>query len=219
VLLLAAGIATLVTERRYPGRAGLLLLTLGLPCAGALVYAAWPKYRLYYALPFQIAPALLLGIGVTQMFKGSTWLRGAVGAGLGVAAASMIGSAYGYVSVTDAMRSLTRDTAAWIGQLPPTAKVSVEVCGLPAEHFSQYAYFLKEYAISLGLPAPDAVDVPCRATAEGAEAESWRVMLAEGSVVPPSPQSVWVYRFAKVDLGVPVVLRDSMIVAIWTPSS
>jgi hypothetical protein len=220
IVFLAAGVAELLVDRAERGRLGLLLLTVGLPVAGAVIYAAWPKYRLYYALPFQIAPAILLALGVGRLWHGSALRRGMVSAGLAVIVVSMVTHARAYVSVTDAIRSLTQETAARVGRLPEGSLVSVEVCGLPLDHFNQYAWFLKEYAISLQLRPPDTADAPCQLPDASNRTNSWRLVLADGaraqSLVHARTRT---YEFKTFDLGTFRVRRDSMVVAFWPPST
>ncbi len=227
LLSLAAYVAGMVgvwglvmKDRSLPGRRWLLLLGLGLPAAGALVYTPWPKYRLYYALPFQLGTAVLVGIAVSRLFDRSSRVRAATLAICALIAVPMLTFAQGYLSFLDASRVMTRDTAVWLGRLPGSAAATVEICGLPLQHFSGYDHFLPSYSLSLGLAPPPVQPAPCAFGngREGQHRSSWRVMLSDRMPPATSGGERVVYVHEAFDLRRFRFQPDSIVVTTWPPA-
>jgi hypothetical protein len=207
-------------DRSFSGRGWLLLFGIGLPFAGALVYMPWPKYRLYHALPFQVGTALLIGVAVSHLLNRGRYVRVATFAAFALIAAPLLTFASGYLSFMDASRSMTRATAVWLGKLPPSTSATVEVCGLPMEHFSGYDHFLPSYALSLGLAPPLVNPAACSigVRPDGFHSSSWRVMLSDKLPAAAAGGSSVVYRHATFDLRTLRYQSGSIVVTIWPPA-
>jgi hypothetical protein len=212
--------AIAIRDHRLPSRWWLLLFGLGLPIAGALVYAPWPKYRLYYALPFQIGTALMAGIAATRLLSDSRQLRIGTFAAFALIGAPMLTFAHSYLSFLDASRRMTRDTAAWLGEAPGSNPVAVELCGMPLQHFSDYDYFLQSYSQSMGLNPPAVREAACAfgLPAVGDRQTEWRQMLSHTPPSNPGGGASVIYRYAAFDLRSFRYARDSLVVTTWPPS-
>jgi hypothetical protein len=195
-------------------------LGIGLPIVGAAIYTLWPSYRLFYALPFQVGAAVLVSITVGRIFSASRFAQAGGAAALVIIAAPMLVFAHAYVSLTDASRELTRDTAIWLGGLPPTAHTHFEVCGLPPDHFAHYGIELRRYALSLDLKPPEVTDVPCGGEARppSPQSQHWRVVLSDRTFPGSSEASSRVYTHTTLNLTRFQVQRDSIVVTTWPPA-
>jgi hypothetical protein len=207
-------------DKAFAGRWWLLLFGFGLPVVGALVYTPWAKYRLYHALPFQLGTALLVAIAVTRLLEGVRYVRVAAFAAFAFIAAPMLAFASGWISFQDASRDLTRDTAVWLGRLPPSAAATLEVCGLPVHHFSGYEHFLPSYALSLGLTTPSVRPRPCdgEGRRDPGTSDAWRIMLSDSEPLRSAGAVSTVYQHTDFDLRMLRFQQHTMVVTTWPPS-
>lgn len=198
----------------------LFALGIGLPIAGAAIYTLWPSYRLFYALPFQVGTAVLVSFAVGWVSRASRLARAAGIASLVIIAVPMLTFAHAYVSLTNASREMTRDTAIWLGGLPPTAHARFEVCGLPIDHFAHYGSELRRYAASLDLEPPEVTDVPCGgdASREQPQSPAWRVVLSDRSIPDSRNAASRAYTHVTLNLTRFRVQRDSILVTTWPPT-
>jgi hypothetical protein len=205
---------------RSPGGIPVFTLGVGLPLVGAAIYTLWPSYRLFYALPFQVGSAVLVSLAVGHICAAPRLVRAVAAAASGVVAIPMLIFAHAYVSLTDASRDLTRDTAIWLGGLPPTTHAHFEICGLPPDHFAHYGTQLRTYALSLNLRPPEVTDLPCGSEAlqQPSQPRTWRVVLSERTVADSREASRRVYVHTTFDLARFRVQRDSVVVTIWPPT-
>lgn len=173
LLLLLAAAALLAWRPVLPARRLWVLgLGLGLPLLGAVVYWPWPKFDAFYALPFFLGPALLLGGAVTVLGRRSAvsarWARAAA------VAAVVYGAIPARRSVDAAAARLRLDqsAAAMIARLGPADTVLVLGPLAADRRLPVAAAELRDYAVATGLVAAagaaTVLDVPCDRYGPGA---------------------------------------------------
>ncbi len=83
IALLLAGFGVAAAFRRGQGRAAVEAgaIATAVVLLGALLYWPWFKFDAFYALPFFVAPALLIGAATGVLWDEGGWRRGLAGAG------------------------------------------------------------------------------------------------------------------------------------------
>jgi len=144
----------------------LLMSAVGvaLPAIGALLYVPWPYFNAFYALPFQVGPALLLATAVTAVeghAPRARWAAYAGAAGMAFfAAASSAYAARGTIARQQVNGELARALAAYA-----SVDSIVVAQQFPApQKWQGTGPTLRRYALAVESAAalPKAVDVSCR---------------------------------------------------------
>lgn len=151
LLLIALAGTALFIRRRRPGAAMWYALALGLaiPVVGALAYWPWPKFDAFYALPFFLGPALLLGAALT-VIEGAgrriAWVgRGAAMLAVGYAVIPASRS----VEATGARIELNASVARLLGRLMPADTVIILGPATGARQLPVRGEELRDYALAL----------------------------------------------------------------------
>jgi hypothetical protein len=161
VLLLSGWHRTLLEPSgpRHGGR--VLLLAIGPPILGALVYSPWPLYQLVYALPFLTAGALLLGQAVSSL-----WVSTAPWRALGTACVLTILSyalaqAANDTARTRALQAAVASAVSRVAGVPDVDTVLVAVAPEQFEARGNFGPRFWLYARARGLDWPFVRDLPC----------------------------------------------------------
>jgi hypothetical protein len=174
VLVLLLAVAGLLAWRPTSRQARWWTIGLGasVPVAGALVYWPWPKFDAFYALPFFLGPALLLGGALTVLGSGggarARWARLAAVVAVGYAAIPARRS----VDAAAARLRLDQSAASMIARLGPSDTILVLGPTAVDRRLPVAAGELHDYAIATHLVAADrapvVLDAPCEAYHAGA---------------------------------------------------
>jgi hypothetical protein len=214
--VLAAGWGALMRTRESKPR-WVLFLAIGWPMAGAVVYALWPYYRLFYALPFQLGTAVLVGLAVTHLVRIMPSLKATLYGALTIVAVPMLTFAHWYSRYSDASVYLTHATARELGEAGSGVRVTMEVCEMKLQgHWETYGPYLERYTRSLGLAAPSVSEVACQARAPAPLPPGhWRMVLSSHTSPGAEQALVAAYTHRSFDWRRWRVREDSLIVTTW----
>jgi hypothetical protein len=186
--------AGLVLSTRWPERDHVyrkLLIASTLPIAGLLVYLPWPRFELFYGLPFLLGASLWVAI-----LLGRTGLDGRWRAGLSVCWLFVLGvsavTAADLASYTRARREANRTLALEFSTRDPTDTVVVASARLAPQAWQNPAATLGRYTIAtrIARTTPVLIDVSCDQVRDAAA--RWRLGTA-----------LYVYAGGCGDMGAP----------------
>lgn len=139
----------------------LLLLGAAFPLCGSLAYAPWPNFSLLYGIPYVLAPALMLGAGVTGLQR----LLGRRARLLTVAfvfvLAPMVANASAYSQRVDSYLRLSDAIVRYANVLPKERPLMVATCDLPLEPWPTLGFYLFRFGRAMDLELPSFHDVGC----------------------------------------------------------
>ena len=138
---------------------GAALLSLAL----AVLYLPWPYFNQYYALPFLLGPALLLGLAVDALVAKGKF--GAIAAAVG-SVGMLIGVAPGTARLTSfgiALQQVNGELASLLGKAPNADHIVVARRELLAQAWTGTGPTLRRYALATGAAPtlPPADDFTC----------------------------------------------------------
>ena len=186
--LLLAGLPLTVqsgTERQHAG--WLLILAIGLPLLGGVVYLPWPNFQLVYAVPFLFGEAILIGVAMTYLQKHGKTATRVAGTAWCLVLAYAIPEA-----VTEARRveAIQFSTSQLLPRVAQERDVDSVFVAAPQEVLDQRGLFgprLFMYAQATQQPWPSTKDVSCP-EAERAGSSSPRVVVVWSTFMcGPSP--------------------------------
>jgi hypothetical protein len=150
----------------FPGTAReqrrlLLILALGIPVLGAVIYSPWPFYLLLYALPFMIAGSLLFGQATSSLFSegGRDRIIGAIC--LTIVLTFSVMQAANEASRTRALHRVVAESVVRVSAMRDVDSVLVEVAAAQFDSSGNFGPRFKTYARMLGLEWPNVRDVRC----------------------------------------------------------
>jgi hypothetical protein len=126
---------------------GKLLVALTLPLAGLLVYLPWPRFELFYGLPFLLGVSLCVATLLGQLGLDSRWRVGLTMCWLVVLAGSAL-IAVGQARYMRARREVNQAVALDLSRHGPTDSVVVASGGLTPQPWQNPAATLGRYAIA-----------------------------------------------------------------------
>jgi hypothetical protein len=126
---------------------GKLLVSLTLPVAGLLVYLPWPRFELFYGLPFLVGISLCAGILLGQLGLDSRWKLGLTICWLVLLAGSAL-IAVGQARYMRARREVNQALALDLSKHSPTDTVIVASAALTPQPWQNPAATLGRYAIA-----------------------------------------------------------------------
>lgn len=128
---------------------------LAVPVVGALAYWPWPKWDSFYALPFFMGSALLVGLAVTTLSAGGRAYRAlAMVAPLVILVYSGV-AAQRSLATAEASLRLNGDLARAFGDIGPGGRIVVAGPTTGPRALPVRAFELKEYAAAVGLVAQE----------------------------------------------------------------
>jgi hypothetical protein len=167
--LLCAG---LILSTRWPERDQVyrkLLIASTLPIAGLLVYLPWPRFELFYGLPFLLGASLWVAILLGHPGLDGRWRAGLTVCWLLVLTVSAVTAAE-LAGYTRARREANHALAVELSTRDPTDTVFVASARLAPQAWQNPAATLGRYAlathIARGMPA--LIDVTCDQVADAA---------------------------------------------------
>jgi len=147
-----------------PTRLAALGLALLVPLLGAVVYLPWARSEPFYAFPFLIGGAVVLGMAVTALQRRAS----PVVVMLPLAAAFALCAADGgmHADLVLAKRIVNGQFARALGSLPPgdTVFMALQAAAEPAQAWQGPGPTLRRYAVATGVAtetAPPVVDLSC----------------------------------------------------------
>ena len=149
-------------ERRHV----LLMTGVGtvLPAIGAVLYVPWPYFNTFYALPFQVGPALLLATAVTAVERHAPRARWAAYAGAaGMAFFAAVSSAYA-ARGTIARQQVNGEIAHALAAYASVDSIVVAQQFPAPQQWQGTGPTLRRYALAVqaATALPPALDVSCR---------------------------------------------------------
>jgi hypothetical protein len=171
--LLSAG---LIRSTRWPERNLVyrrLLVASTLPIAGLLVYLPWPRFELFYGLPFLLGPSLWVAILLGRPGLDGRWRAGLGVCWLFVLTVSAV-TAADLAGFTRARREANHALAVELSTREPTDTVVVASARLAPQTWQNPAATLGRYALAtrVARTVPALIDVTCDQVAD--TAERWR---------------------------------------------
>lgn len=176
--LLLAGLGFATALRRGKRRVAVesMLVTGLVVLAGALVYWPWPKFDAFYALPFFLAPSLLLGAAATALWQEGGTRRILVAVAVVAIAIYAAIPAHRSAVTANAALHLNHSVTRIIGALPAIDTVVVLGPVDGPRRLPVAAAELRDFAVVLADRAPDdlptVVDRACAAVVPPAAAGS-----------------------------------------------
>jgi hypothetical protein len=194
LLLALLGGALVVVWRRRVAVQRWYAVALGaaMPLLGALAYWPWPKFDAFYALPFFLGPALLLGAALTVIEgegKRTAWI-GRCMAMLAVGYAAIPASRS--VEATGARIELNASVARLLGRFSAADTILMLGPASGARRLPVRGEELRDYALALHLATreqmPVVVDADCPAYRPGASERTVFVSYSYGCGRFPAPK-------------------------------
>jgi len=151
--------------------AGKLLIASTLPIACLAVYAAWPRFEMFYALPFLFGISLGLAVLVGELARDPRWRAALAACWLVVLAGSAL-IAIGQARFVRARREVNYMLALELARYPSTDTVAIAGAGLTPQSWQNPAATLVRYAVAIGATRtpPQLRDVDCAAASALAKA-------------------------------------------------
>jgi hypothetical protein len=167
--LLCAG---LIRSLRWPEHGHVyrkLLIAASLPIAGLVVYLPWPRFELFYGLPFLLGPSLWVAVLLGQLGLNRRWNAALSVCWLFVLTVSAV-TAADLAAYTRARREANQALALELSARDPRDTVIVASARLTPQAWQNPAATLGRYAIAtrMARTTPVLIDMPCDQTGEAA---------------------------------------------------
>jgi hypothetical protein len=160
VLLIGWRLLFSVSSERNRART-LLVFGLVFPLVCAMAYLPWPKFDLFYGIPYLLGPALLVALAITGFQKAAPRIAPLAAMAWVWVTMYMASDAFRYVRNVEASVRTTVNISRELARLPAQDTVVVAVCGLPQDAWRHLAWLVTAYPHAEGKKAPPGRDASC----------------------------------------------------------
>lgn len=201
----------------------LLGFALLLPLIGAVVYAPWPAYQTFYAIPFLFGASVLIAFALTGVERaGRGWVRVAAFGWWGLLLLVAFVDAHRHAGLAGASQLATYQLVQRISTMPHVDSVHVATGFQAPQRWQGAAKTLSRYARALNLSWPPSRDVPC-ADGDGAppvDRQGSIVVVYRDALCPHLGNAEpIVQRYSRFSLRRLQIVLDSVRIDVGVPSS
>jgi hypothetical protein len=206
-LTTAAGLAVAWRTRADRPHLVLALITaLGLSVSLATLYIPWPYFNLYYAIPFLLGPAFLLGTAVQALIDEGRVGRYVAAIGwAGIVAGAAPPTAHA-ASVAIAVQQVNGEVVAILRQAPNADRIVVAQRVVSPQLWMTTGASLRRYALATGAARtlPPGMDMSCAAVNAMGQGHLGRTVLITylqncGGIQPSSARVIRRFSFLWID--------------------